>query len=311
MLKSFFTKRLLCFGRHALCGNNFHHFHNGLRLTNSAVFEDFNRLASDGSGGCYVVWTRNRTGAGQIYGTHILANGQRAPGYPPGGLPLALTGIAQDEAYICPDGIGGAIVLWYDGRLPRIYLQRMVPDGIVAISAVLAEQQLQPDRVRLVWRVAGIEGQSIAVQRRDPEGEWRTVAERDPDGEGNVEYEDTSVASGQRLSYRLAWSSEGSARHGGEVELVVPGRELALAGAATNPVRGPLRVGFTLPDAQAASLELYDVSGRQLERHDVGPRGIGRHDVWVAGGRALEPGIYWVRLTHADGVRTAKVAVMR
>lgn len=284
---------------------------NGLRLTDSAAYEDFSDLAGDGTGGCYVVWTRDPTGVAQIYGTHILSNGQRAPGYPPGGLALAPTGLYQDEAEICSDGFGGAIVLWYDARSPRVYLQRMVPDGIVAISAVLAEQELRPDRIRLRWRMAGVDGQSIAVERREVEGEWQAVAQHLPDGEGNVNHEDLNVTSGQRLSYRLTWTSEGSTRHGGEVELIVPGRELALAGAATNPVRGPLQIRFTLPDARPASLELYDVSGRQVERHEVGQRGQGGHEVWIAGGRPMEPGIYWVRLSHADGIKTAKVVVMR
>lgn len=284
---------------------------NGLRLTDSPEFDDFNRLAPDGTGGCYVVWTRGATSTPQIYGTHILANGQRAPGYPPGGLPIAPTGTPEDEAEICSDGFGGAIVLWYDARSPRVYLQRMVPDGIVAISAVLAEQELRPDRIRLRWRMAGVDGQSIAVERREGDGDWQAVAQHLPDGEGNVNHEDLTVTSGQRLSYRLTWTSEGSTRHGGEVELLVPGRELALAGAATNPVRGPLQIRFTLPDARPASLELYDVSGRQVERHEVGQRGQGGHELWIAGGRPMEPGIYWVRLTHADGIKTAKVVVMR
>lgn len=43
----------------------------------------------------------------------------------------------------------------------------------------------------------------------------------------------------------------------------------------------------------------------------MGQRGQGGHEVWIAAGRPMEPGIYWVRLSHADGVKTAKVAVMR
>jgi hypothetical protein len=85
----------------------------------------------------------------------------------------------------------------------------------------------------------------------------------------------------------------------------------ALEGARPNPARSDrLRVGFSLPGAAPATLELFDAAGRRIARRAVGALGAGRHVVELAEGRRLPPGVFVVRLAQGGSVSAARVAVL-
>jgi hypothetical protein len=87
---------------------------------------------------------------------------------------------------------------------------------------------------------------------------------------------------------------------------------LTIRGAAPNPtVDGRLRVEFALRDGSPAKLELTDVAGRALASKQVGMMGPGPHVLDLSAGRALPPGIYFLRLTQGVREARARVAVLR
>ena len=87
---------------------------------------------------------------------------------------------------------------------------------------------------------------------------------------------------------------------------------LAIRGAIPNPVAdGRLRVEFSLRDGSQARLELMDVAGRLLQARQVGTFGPGIHALDLTAARALQPGIYFLRLTQGGSVARARVAVLR
>lgn len=86
---------------------------------------------------------------------------------------------------------------------------------------------------------------------------------------------------------------------------------LALHGAIPNPAVGDLRVAFTLPNRDAATLELFDVAGRRIVRREVGSLGPGRHVVGLDPSRGLHAGLYFVRLATSERALHARVAVIR
>lgn len=77
--------------------------------------------------------------------------------------------------------------------------------------------------------------------------------------------------------------------------------------------RGRLSLGveLTLPDASPARLDLVDVAGRAVVSREVGSLGPGRHAFDLSEGRALGPGIYFLRLMHAAGEVRTRVAILR
>lgn len=115
--------------------------HNGVRLSTpkSGNYGQQNPIvASDGSGGAYVVWQDTRNGGNGIdlYGQHILANGVLAG--PDTGFAVCTFKTDQINPAICSDGVGGAFVAWEDyrpyvppkfGYLPEIYMNHLSGGG--------------------------------------------------------------------------------------------------------------------------------------------------------------------------------------
>ena len=85
---------------------------------------------------------------------------------------------------------------------------------------------------------------------------------------------------------------------------------LALIGARPNPAHGSLRIAFALPSAAPATLELIDIAGRRVARRDVASLGPGHHEL-ALGDPRLKAGLYFLRLTQAGQVLTARVVLMR
>jgi hypothetical protein len=110
---------------------------NGVKLAQSNSTQQFPIMASDGSGGAYVVWQDDRnssTDGIDLYGQHILANGTL--GYSSAGIAIVTATGSQDNAVICADGQGNAYVAWEDNRnpvassQPDIYCNRMTSGGV-------------------------------------------------------------------------------------------------------------------------------------------------------------------------------------
>jgi hypothetical protein len=83
------------------------------------------------------------------------------------------------------------------------------------------------------------------------------------------------------------------------------GESLALVGA--NPARGD-RLAFrcTLPEGVAGTFELIDLQGRVVRRRAVA---AGEVAIDLSGDRRLTPGLYWARLSHAQGRLVRRICI--
>lgn len=87
-------------------------------------------------------------------------------------------------------------------------------------------------------------------------------------------------------------------------------RDFALSGAVPNPcARGRLEVSFRLPSMAPAELALFDAAGRRVASAEVGSLGPGSHVVDLTRHAAIEPGIYFARLSQGSRSELAKVIV--
>jgi hypothetical protein len=91
-------------------------------------------IASDGSGGAYIVWSDSRdygTTNLDLYLQHLTAGGDLAPGWPASGLPLCTApGPQFFGGSMISDGEGGVLAAWWDrrsGTQDDIYVQRIGP----------------------------------------------------------------------------------------------------------------------------------------------------------------------------------------
>lgn len=87
-------------------------------------------MVSDGAGGVILAWTDGRSGSADIYAQRVNASG--VPQWTANGVPLCTATNDQALPQITSDGVGGAIVTWFDGRSgPHdIYAQRVSAAGV-------------------------------------------------------------------------------------------------------------------------------------------------------------------------------------
>ena len=113
-----------------------------------------------------------------------------------------------------------------------------------------------------------------------------------------------------------------TAFNAGAITLDAPPRPAAATGLqlaiGPNPSRGagPVHVSWSLPRAQHARLDVLDVSGRRVATLFDGDAPAGEMRATWTGreanvGREALPGLYWARLTTADGVRTKTIVRVR
>lgn len=89
----------------------------------------------------------------------------------------------------------------------------------------------------------------------------------------------------------------------------------SLAPPAPNPTSGGAMIAFDLPRRMAARIAIFDASGRRVRTLLDAVEAPGTHRIpWDGAdhdGRALPPGIYFLRLETPDGSRSGKVTVVR
>jgi hypothetical protein len=171
----------------------------------------------------------------------------------------------------------------------------------------LVDSETAAGVARLSWYASDAAGVSALVERREDGTDWLAVGAPVERGDGLFTYEDR-VESGGRFAYRLRLA-DGAVSE--EVWLTIPGAEgLHLAGFAPNPAVGPLRVAFTLPSAEPATIEIVNVAGRRIAQRDVGALGPGAHVVEFSED-ASAPGVYWIRLAQGARVLVARGVRLR
>jgi hypothetical protein len=88
-------------------------------------------IAADGSGGALISWRDARSGVDDIYVQRIDPSG--APHCDPSGVALCLATNQQYDNVLAPDGVGGGVVAWTDGRGThygdtKVYAMRIPPE---------------------------------------------------------------------------------------------------------------------------------------------------------------------------------------
>jgi hypothetical protein len=110
------------------------------------------------------------------------------------------------------------------------------------------------------------------------------------------------------MEWRFTWLDLGDTLHTAALSATrtAISSAIMLARPYPNPSRGGFSVAFSVPDARPARLELFDINGRLRFSHSyVGPGGF----LFTLPAKAIEPGVYFLRLAGSRGSATQRVAV--
>ncbi|MBI5169012.1 MAG: hypothetical protein HZA61_05965 [Candidatus Eisenbacteria bacterium] len=103
---------------------------NGFGVSTNAAQQRYPRMAFDGVGGLFVIWTDTRSGTtNDFYGQRLSAGGQ--PLWAADGQLLVTADRYRDLAAMLPDGAGGFFAVWTDQRysVSDVYAQRFNSAG--------------------------------------------------------------------------------------------------------------------------------------------------------------------------------------
>jgi len=247
-------------------------------------------LAADARHGAWISWIDDRDPAGHlVLVDHLSRFGEPANGWPEGGA-----AVSQPLAWLPPspmlvdDLSGGVYVSWRDEHEPR--MTHLLRAGSQAAgwpaNGLLLSQPNYPD-VGL-HMIPDAAGGAIVVWDQEDE---RTGVEE---------------VLGQRVG--PSPSAKPVARRAGR-ESVLPSAvtRFALGGFQPNPAASGIgiTIGFALPSAAPATLEVFDLFGRRLVADEVGSLGAGDHRMALKVG-TLRPGLYAIRLRQGDRLLTTR-----
>jgi hypothetical protein len=136
----------------------------------------------------------------------------------------------------------------------------------------------------------------MIVHRRQEGGDWRAIATRMPDGQGRIEFEDVEVQPGATYEYGLGERVGAATLGWARVTVPQPAPpSLALNRVAWLSSARALSIALSLPSAEPAAIELYDVNGRRLGRESLAlPQGS--HDLQLSLRHLIRPGVFFAHL---------------
>jgi hypothetical protein len=186
----------------------------------------------------------------------------------------------------------------------------VTPVSPVGALASVASVEEAADHIRVTW-FSSNPGLAANVYRRTADGDWAAMGPITGDGSGYLSFTDRGVTEGARYGYRLGIMNGGVEAFAGETWATAEVLEFALQGAMPNPaVHGQLTVQFSLPSAEPARIDLFDITGRRVAGREVSSMGPGRHVVDLAQGGRVPAGVYVVRLSQGKQVRTVRAVAL-
>jgi hypothetical protein len=273
-------------------------------------------VTPDGQGGVILAWQDQRDYPQtdeDIYIQRMTSTGAAADGWPVSGRALCTAPRSQFSATVVDDGAGGATVCWGDDRIfptTQIHAGRVSGDGIVPTLVSLVEAVAATDRVTLVWYAPDATLERVDVERRDPGSDWIAIGRPEIANE-RLFYVDRTVVPGTRYGYRLAIQADGGVEHLGSAEVFVPLHELVLSFVTRGAGRMSLVAHATLPSAEMARLDLFDVRGRSLVSLDFVPASSGALEIAIPGSDRWSAGVYLARLRQGSRQIAARALVLR
>lgn len=120
---------------------------NGVSLCNQAGNQLYPGIVSDGAGGADIIWYDERGATPNLYAQRVNSAG--AAQFAANGVQICGTPYGPYAHSMIPDGAGGAIVAWQDGRTTNTDVYAAHVSGSGGLSIVLAVENSAPNGLRL------------------------------------------------------------------------------------------------------------------------------------------------------------------
>ena len=263
---------------------------NGVALCAAAEDQVLPTITSDNVGGAIASWTDSRNSSdSDIYAQRI--DGSGVVQWTGNGVALCTASSGQDSPALAPDGQGGVIAAWDDGRNgnPDVYAQR--------VNAVGAMQ----------WTTDG-----IAVVNATGQQSFPTLIAIGSGGGAIVAWRDLrSDVNADIYAVRLGPSGTVPTGVGG----ITPTLSMTVGDNYPNPFSRATTVDVTLRHAAEVNVEIFDAAGRRVRSIDEGRRVAGESELSFDGlderANILPSGVYFFRVHSGADTITKKMVIER
>lgn len=269
---------------------------NGLAVAMGAGNEDQPTMCSDGSGGVIIVWQDKNDDPvfANLYGQRLDANGQALwnNGNP---LPINILDWSQHNPTLCPDGQGGAFLVYTDTQVDvnDVHAQRLGADGelLWGNNGVVVAAANGNQSAPVV--VAAEDGNPLVSWRDQRSGDYDIYAQKldavtgaslwQPNGlalctAANSQYRPSACPDGQG-GVIVSWFDYRSAPSGPPWDLNIYAQRVVAAGNIAWQVDGvPVCLA---PDAQRDNRLVSDGQGGAVIAWEDNRQGEGREDIYV------------------------------
>ena len=188
--------------------------------------------------------------------------------------------------------------------------RNVTPVVPTSVSSAFVTSTFADGAVHLDWYVGVAARFSGAIERRTESSGWTSLGVHTSDDDGHLRYVDRDVTAGSSYAYRLQYGNANGASTVVTSWVVVPRRELQLAGAWPNPVAGRPALAFSIPERGDVEMRLIDVAGRVVRREHFANLDPGNHRL-PFGGDAPAPGFYVAQIEHAGRRLQTSVVVLK
>ena len=289
----------------------------GVTICTSSNDQITSQLASDGSGGAYIIWEDHRNPSNSdIYVQKISSTAAlfwSAEG-------MAVCEIANDQKNpaIIADGISGAYVVWQDfrgGSTSDIYASAF--GSVLPVELASFTSIVNGTNVKLNWStISELNNSGFDIERKSIENIWIKIGNTAGAGNSNTvsnyAFEDRNLTTG-KYNYRLKQIDfNGNFEYfnlSNEVIIGVPGK-YSLSQNYPNPFNPSTTISYALPVARFVSLKIYDMMGREVADLVNTNQDAGFYSVKFDGSK-LSSGIYFYKMKSGDFTAVKKLILMK
>jgi len=253
-------------------------------------------LIADESSGAWVSWIDVRDAAHKApYFQRLRDDAGPLIGWPSGGVAGSDGSVPRaSRPRLVEDGLGGAFVAWRDStgsRASRVF-RGALARGWPSSGVLLSNADSYDYSIDMISDAA--HGAIVVWEQ------WMPAI-------GIDDLRAQRVSPFDAVPYVMPVGAPAVAPQpppGGPMELKV---QLAVR---PNPAHGALRIEFSLPRPDPATIDVFDLVGRRVAHRDFAP-GSGSGAVTLSDREPLRPGMYIVRLTQGDLRITRRAVIAR
>ena len=278
-------------------------------------------MVPDGSGGAVIGYLNVRSSAVDVYAQKVDADGNTR--WAGSGAPISTAAGEHEYIRIVPDGVGGAILMWYyyrAGIFGDLYAQRVDAAGHTIVATLLENYSAacSESGITITWTLSEAEDdvEWMILRADDANGPFEELpsdhvareelsfAFNDGDGEPGTSY-------WYRIEYRDA--SEWKVLFG-VGPITTPAMQVTLFQNRPNPFNPSTVIRYDVRERCAVTLDVYDVRGNLVRRLADGNRNRGSYTVeWDGRNRSgdrVGSGIYFYRLNAGKEVQSRKMVLL-